>query len=183
MSIHVGEFNEDVARLLNQGGIGILRTDTLYGIVGRADNKETVERIFYVKQRSPTKPPISLISQMSQLLDSYDEALLGRLGSLWPGKHTVILPSQAGPEWLRRGTESVSYRLPDNLALRSLIDRTGPIIAPSANPEGHRPAMTIDEAVSYFGDSVDFYVDGGIVTDETPSKVFRFTAEGMERLR
>jgi len=36
-----------------------------------------------------------------------------------------------------------------------------PIVAPSANPEGQKPAAKIQEAKNYFGDKVDFYVDSG----------------------
>lgn len=179
MTVLTNAFDETIARLLNEGGIGVLRTDTIYGVVARADDERAVERIYEVKGRTPSKSPIVLIGSVSQLFEPCDDA---RLNELWPGKNSVILPSEK-PAWIVRGNASIAYRMPDNAALRELLMKTGPLIAPSANPEGDVPATTIDEARAYFGDNVDFYVDGGAVTDNTPSKLYRLQEDGLERLR
>lgn len=169
---------------LKAGGIGVIRTDTLYGVVAAALNSEAVEKVYVVKGRTPTKSPIVLIGSLDQLIDEYDEATLAHIGELWPGKNSVILPSAHGPEWLTRGNASIAYRLPADKQLRELLEKTGPLIAPSANPEGQLPAKTIQEAYDYFGDTVDFYVDGGAVIDDTPSKLWRLQPDGeLERLR
>jgi L-threonylcarbamoyladenylate synthase len=42
-----------------------------------------------------------------------------------------------------------------------LLKKAGPLVAPSANPEGMEPAKTIKEAKEYFGERVDFYINGG----------------------
>jgi L-threonylcarbamoyladenylate synthase len=183
MSVNATDFNETIVRLLRGGAIGVLRTDTLYGIVARAGDERAVEHIYAVKQRTPSKSPIVLIASTSQLFDTYDDTTLQRLSELWPGKNSVILPSTAAPTWIVRDNASVAYRIPDNKALRRLLLETGPLIAPSANPEGDPPAMSIEEAKNYFGNNVDFYVDGGVVTDDSPSKLYRLQPDGLERLR
>lgn len=183
MPVIVNSFTPEIIQLLRNGKIGIIRTDTLYGIVARADMKASVERVFAIKHRNEAKSPIVLISSLSQLFDLYDGSILDRLNSLWPGKISIILPSGNAPRWIERGNKSVAYRLPEGEALQELVNITGPLIAPSANPEGDAPAMTIDEAVNYFGDNVDFYVDGGTVTDDTPSRLYRLQDGNMERLR
>ncbi len=183
MSVNATDFNETIIRLLRGGAIGVLRTDTLYGIVARAGDERAVEHIYAVKQRTPSKSPIVLIASTSQLLDTYDDTTLHRLNELWPGKNSVILPSTAAPTWIVRDNASVAYRIPDNKELRRLLLETGPLIAPSANPEGDPPAMSIEEAKNYFGNNVDFYVDGGVVTDDSPSKLYRLQPDDLERLR
>lgn len=183
MTVFSETYTEDIARILRDGGVGILRTDTIYGIVARADDPAAVQRIYELKRRAPEKPPISLIGSTDQLRDTYDDMTSNALDQVWPGKNTVILPSENAPEWLSRGTGTISYRLPAKAELRELITATGPLIAPSANPEGQEPAMTIAEAKAYFGDAVDFYVDEGAVTDNTPSKLFRLHGQVFERLR
>lgn len=183
MPVIVNSFTPEIVQLLADGKIGIIRTDTLYGVVARADNEASVERVYRLKHRTMTKSPIILISSQEQLFDQYDVVTLERLAPLWPGKNSVILPASAAPEWITRGNGSVAYRMPDDSVLRDFISKTGPLIAPSANPEGDPPAMTIDEAVRYFGEDVDFYVDGGMVTDDAPSKLYRLQEKGMERLR
>lgn len=183
MPVFSNQLDEPIAHLLREGGIGIFRSDTLYGIFASADSHQAVERIYKVKGRTPTKSPIVLIASVEQIYDTYDERTMERLKALWPGKNSVILPSQAAPHWLTRGNESVAYRVPADEKLRGFLEKTGPLVAPSANPEGQPPAMTIAEAKAYFGDTVDFYVDGGEVTDDSPSKLYRLQPDGLERLR
>lgn len=173
-----------VVRALQDGAIGVLRTDTLYGVVARADDEAAVRRVYEAKGRDDTKSPIVLISALHQLYDQPDEPAAELLSDVWPGKVSVILEAVKAPAWLSRGNGSVAYRLPADDELRELIARTGPLIAPSANLQGETPAMTIDEAEAYFGQAMDFYVDGGQVVDDSPSQLLRLGKDGeVERLR
>jgi len=183
MTLYSSHFDTELVRLLRAGGIAVIRTDTLYGVVARADIEPAVERVYTVKGRTPTKSPIVLIGQTEDMFDTYGQAELDRLSEVWPGKNSIIFPSDKAPSWVTRGNASVAYRLPGDDALRQLLVKTGPLIAPSANPEGLPPAMDIAEAEHYFGDTVDIYVDGGRVTDDTPSRLYRLNDDGMERLR
>lgn len=173
-----------IAEMLNSGAIGVLLTDTLYGVVARADNEAAVERVFALKGRDASKPVISLITDISQLYDPLPEGIDPTIGGLWPGPNTVIVPSPSAPAWLVRGSSGASFRIPDNARLQQLLQQTGPLIASSANPQGKSPARSIGEAQAYFGDGVDFYVDGGVAFTDKPSKLFSMTADGdIEQLR
>ena len=184
MKLFTSVNDPEVAAFLNAGKVGIVRTDTLYGIVCRANFEASVSRVYQLKDRSEHKSPIVLISSPSQLFDQPPVAAKDLLHNVWPGPVSVILPSIHAPVWLRRENDSIAYRLPAEPSLRQLIDTTGPLIAPSANPEGSKPAMNIHEAKDYFGESVDFYVDGGQVQDETPSQLVLVKQDGTtERLR
>lgn len=176
--------DDEIAKLFLAGKIGVVRTDTLYGVLAKADDEHAVQRVYEAKGRSDKKSPIVLISSTNQLFDEVSDEQRELLDDVWPGKVSVILPSLKAPEWIRRGNASVAYRLPDDEKLRVLLEKTGPLIAPSANPQGETPAMTINEAIEYFGDDIDFYVDGGNVIDGTPSTLLRITDSGeVERLR
>lgn len=170
--------------LISSGAIGVLRTDTQYGIVALASNQSAVERVFSVKKRTPTKPPIVLISSVDQLFDPLPQGIDETIGQLWPGPNSVIVPSPSAPEWLVRGSLGVAYRMPNHPLLRQLIEATGPLIAPSANPEGLEAARSVGEAQGYFDGSVDFYVDGGVVLENKPSNLFSLTSTGeLEQIR
>ena len=176
--------NDAVVNLLRAGAIGVLRTDTLYGVVGLADNQQVVERIYDVKNRSLDKSSIILINTLDQLYQTPTIENKAFLNNKWPGPVSIILPTTTAPEWLIRDNESLAYRMPNNDKLRSLIAQVGRLIAPSANPEGQSPAKTLQEAIDYFGDSVDFYVDGGLVESLQPSQLIRLSSDGQqERLR
>lgn len=181
--IILSEFNDSLVETLRNGGVAVIRTDTIYGIVAKADNERAVERIYSIKSRTPSKSSIVLLAKSNEVFDTPSPEELVMMDGLWPGKISIIFPSAKAPAWLDRGNESIAYRMPDDENLRKLLERTGPLVAPSANPEGLPPAMNIQEAMDYFGDSVDVYVDGGQVIDNTPSKLFKVTPEGLERLR
>ncbi len=163
----MNSFDKSVAEILLKGGIGVIPTDTLYGIVGRADNPETVERIYKVRKRSPDKPFIILISSFEDL-DKFSVEISEESkeymeeNNLWPGKVSIVFNiKNKNLDYLTRETKTLAFRFPEEESLQNLLKVTGPLVAPSANPEGEEPAKNIDEAKKYFGDLVDFYVDGG----------------------
>lgn len=150
---------------IKKDGIGILPTDTLYGIIGSAFSKRAVKRIYEVKGRDEKKPFIILISDVSDLKKfgiKITKEQKTFLEKVWPGPVSIILPCpQKKFEYLHRGTKSLAFRLPKNKKLQELLKKTGPLVAPSANPQGLEPAHTIVEAKRYFGDTIDFYIAGG----------------------
>lgn len=157
--------SEKLVEIIKKGGVGVIPTDTIYGLVGKALSEKTVRRIYQLKQRNPKKPSIILISKIDDLKlfrVKLDEDAKKFLQKYWPGKVSVILPCPHKKfSYLRRGTKTLAFRLPDYPELTDLLEKTGALIAPSANPEGKEPAKTIKEAKNYFGEKVDFYVDIG----------------------
>lgn len=168
--------------VLHGGGIAVIRTDTLYGIVARADDEQAVKRVRAVKKRSPDKALIVLLGRAD---DAYDNAEV--LQTHTDGIHptSVIVPSPHAPEWIRHENGSVAYRIPVDAQLRELLSQTGPLVAPSANPEGLPSASTIAEARAYFHDQVDCYLDGDAVApDMPPSWIIQLDDRGdITRLR
>jgi L-threonylcarbamoyladenylate synthase len=177
---------KQAAAILNRGGVGVLPTDTLYGLVGRAQNREAVAKIYRLRQRQSSKPFIILIASIRDLAQ-FDVSLspfaAQYLSQIWPGKISVAIPC-FNPEltYLHRGTESLAFRLPDNHCLRSLIKQTGPLVAPSANIEGRPEAKTIAEAKNYFGENVNFYLNCGL-RDSPPSTLIKIENDKIMVLR
>ena len=156
---------DEVIQILLDGGIGILPTDTLYGVVASAHIEGAVERIYTLKGRDENKPFIILISDIADLVRfgiKITKQHKAFLDSVWPGPVSVILPCTLKKyTYLHRGTQSLAFRLPKNPRLRALLKETGPLVAPSANPQGKKPAHTLAEAKKYFAKDVDFYSSGG----------------------
>lgn len=169
--------NKVVAALKKPGGVGVLPTDTLYGIVGRAFDKKAVTKIYRLRQRQRGKPFIILISSILDFgkfkikPDAFTKKFLSKI---WPGKVSVILPCpNVKLSYLHRGTFSLAFRLPQGKNLVRLIKQTGPLVAPSANLEGKKEAKTILEARKYFGNKIDFYADAGR-KNSLPSTLVKF---------
>ena len=184
MTVFTSVNDPEITRILLAGGVGVVRTDTLYGLIARADDEAAVRRVYELKGRDDDKSPIVLISAVEQIYDELSEVHRAYVDGVWPGPVSVIVPSHRAPSWIRRGNASVAYRLPDDSSLQDLLSATGPLIAPSANPQGMQPALNIREARYYFADKVDFYVDGGQVEHPQPSQLLRLEADGeVTRLR
>lgn len=163
--------------VLEKGGIVVLPTDTLYGVVAKAIKKNAVEKIYDIKGRSENKPFIVLINSYKQFSD-FDIILNNKqkefLKKVWPGEVSVIIPCLYSKfDYLHRGTHSIAFRMIEKRKrnLYKLIKFTGPIVAPSANREGKEPAISIKQAKKYFGDKVDLYINGGIRISEPSTLV------------
>lgn len=164
-----------IVGILKKDGIGVVPTDTLYGLVGSAFSKKAINRIYKIKNRNKKKKMIVLISSINDLkkfgisnrLICANERILEKV---WPGKVSVIL-------------NEIAFRLPAKKLLIEILKKTGPLVAPSANPEGKKPAKNIKEAKDYFGDSVDFYLSGGTLKS-APSTLIKIEKDGkIKKLR
>jgi len=179
-------YPRSVTHALRAGGVGVIPTDTIYGVVGSALSKETVERIYKIKGRKSEKPFIILIASISDLKLFNVEISRDQkewLKSVWPGLVSVVLPCKSKNfQYLHRGTNSLAFRLPKDQKLRDFLEETRPLVAPSANPEGLGPACDIKNAEEYFGSGVDFYIDGGEMKSE-PSALIDLTKDKPKILR
>lgn len=178
--------------ILARGGVGILPTDTIYGVVASAEDPRAVRRVYALRRRNPRKPMIILISSprdVKRFGIVPDAATRKILHRVWPGKVSVILllpPARKTIlqkfKYLHRGTGTLAFRVPAPAWLRALLRVTGPLVAPSANTEGAPPARTVQEAKRYFADRMDFYVDKGKLISK-PSKLISIAGGTITVLR
>ncbi|MBI5913269.1 threonylcarbamoyl-AMP synthase [Candidatus Azambacteria bacterium] len=156
---------KEVIAILMRGGVGVLPTDTLYGLVGCALSQKAVARIYRLRKRDPKKPCIILISSLRDLTRfgvKADAQTKRFLNTVWPGKVSVVLPCPLKKfAYVHRGTKTLAFRMPKNALLQRILRKTGPLVAPSANIEGMPSATTITEAKRYFGEAADFYMNAG----------------------
>ncbi len=163
-----------IERIIQEGGVGIFPTDTLYGLVGSALNPKAVRRVYQLRKRNSKKPLIVLIGSerdLSLFQVKPSATVKQIIGKLWPGPISIILSCNKKKfKYLHCGTKTLAFRVPKGATLRHLLKRTGPLVAPSANPEGEKPATTITQAKQYFGNKIDFYKDSGKL-DNFPSTI------------
>lgn len=174
-----------VAEGVKNGFLAVIPTDTIYGIVAGAFNQKAVENLYKARGRNEKKPCIVLISSISQLkflginLDSQAKFILSKI---WPNPVSVIFNCADDRFlYLHRGTKTLAVRLPKQKKLLDFINISGPIIAPSANPEGAKPASGIKEAKNYFGDRVSYYLSGKI--SKKPSTIVELKNGKLKTIR
>lgn len=177
-----------IVKVIKNGGIGIIPTDTLYGVIGSALNKKAVLNIYKLKERDNHKPFIVLISSINDLKKfninlSYNQKVF--LKKNWPNPLSIILPVLDKKfNYLHRRNFSIAFRLPKQESLIKFIKKVGPIVAPSANIQGENPISTIKEAKEVFKNNVDFYISNGKkVSSIFPSTIVSLLKEKPEVIR
>lgn len=176
----------EISDHLLSGRVAVLLTDTLYGLVAIARDEKAVKTVYQLKSRNPDKKCIVLIGSIDNL-KMFDivisDTVRKELNKYWPGKVSIELPCASEKmKYLRRGTASLSFRFPDDKQLCELLKLTGPLIAPSANPEGLEPAVNIRMAQKYFADDEILFVDGG-EKNSSPSTIISLLESEVRIIR
>lgn len=171
-------------KILKNGGVGIIPTDTIYGIACSVFSKEALDRLFELKGRDENKPPVVIVADISDL-DIFgikvSEKAKNFIEKYWPGKVSIIFEVLDKFSYLDKG-RGLAIRLPKDEKIREFLRKTGPIATSSANIQGQQPAKNIKEAKKYFGDKVDFYIDEGELISE-PSTLVKIVGDNIEILR
>ena len=171
-------------QLKKTGAVGIIPTDTVYGLVACAADQAAVERLYELKKR--TGKPGTIIAANLEQLESLGlkHRYLKAVEQFWPGAVSVVIPV-SNPElaYLHQGKLSLAVRLPKQADLQALLAQTGPLLTSSANPPDQPTAVNIEQAKTYFNDSVDFYEDGGDLSERQASTVIRIVDDAIEVLR
>ena len=172
-------------QIVKSGGVGIIKTDTIYGFVASAFNESAVERVYKIKHRSTAKKCIILAANYDQLqpfnIKDYD-VYKNKVNKYWPGPYSLILPVFGDDyRYLTLGTPDLAFRVPQNDQLTDYLLQTGPLIAPSANLESEPTVESAQQAEKIFKDSVDFIVDGGTVKNNKPSTLINMISGDIIR--
>lgn len=170
-----------VAELLLAGKVGIIPCDTVYGLVARAADQAAVARLYALKHRVH-KPGTLIGANIDQIAElGIPRRYLKAVEQFWPGAVSVETPHHV--DYLTQATGRQAIRIPDNAPLLKLLEQTGPLQTTSANLADEPVANTIAEAETYFGDTVDFYVDGGDMSGNLPSTIVRVVDDELEVIR
>jgi len=169
--------------MLRLGKVGVLPTDTIYGLAAAADNAEAVTKLYALKDREK-KPGTIIAANIAQLVAlGFDAAMLQSVAHLWPNPLSIVVPLSPEHAYIDQGIGAVAVRIPKSQAVRALLEQTGPLVTSSANHPGKPPANTLTEAEMYFTDRVDFYVDGGDRSGLPPSTIVRYDNDHLTVLR
>jgi len=167
---------------IKNGAVGVIPTDTIYGIVCDAANPAAVAKLYALKHREH-KPGTIIAASVDQLVGlGLKRRYLVPVEQYWPGAVSVVIPSyELG--YLHQGVGSLAVRIPADNGLQSLLKQTGPLLTSSANQPGEPVANSVAEAQAYFGDDVEYHVDGGDLSNHQPSTLVRVVDDALEVLR
>jgi L-threonylcarbamoyladenylate synthase len=154
-----------LARVLKEGGLVAVPTETVYGLAANALDAKACRQIFRAKRRPANDPLIVHVANLRTLgeIAGTNEAVPKLARAFWPGPLTLVLPRKAViPDVVTAGLPSVAVRMPAHPLLRRLLQLCGlPLAAPSANPFGYISPTTARHVQEGLGFSIAHILDGG----------------------
>ena len=156
--------NKQIAKLLKTKKFAaIVQTDTVMGLISL-----NPKLIYEIKQRPSNKKLIFFVNNINQVkgLNQHEKNVISQY---WPGGLTVI-------------KNGISYRMPDNKILLSLIKLTGPLYSSSANISGNNPITDTTQAIKEFNKSLNnLLIINGKTESNIPSTIIDLTTpEGQQ---
>ncbi len=162
-----------VAEFIKKEKIVCCPTDTLYGLIGSALSRKVHSEIYRLKGRNPEKPLIVLFKSLDDAEEMgvlFPKGVKEKLEEIYPERLTVILPLRKhSPLSKILERNDVAIRIPEDPFLLKVMELSTPLFAPSANPEGKKPAENCRECFSYFRNQIHLCVEGK--TSEEPSTI------------
>lgn len=158
---------QQAARILADGGLVAMPTETVYGLAADALNDQAVAKIYDAKGRPSFNPLISHMASAEMAFNyvEWSKAAEKLSIALWPGPMTLILPAKQGcsiSKLARAGLDSVAIRVPAHPVAQALLSKLGrPVAAPSANPSGRISPTTKDHVIAGLDGRIDAVIDGG----------------------
>ena len=175
---------------LEEGGIAVYPTDTLYGIGCDIRATKAIERIARFKGMNPNNPDMSFIfhdmSQLAEYTLILDNNVFRLLKRNLPGPFTFIVPANKQiPGMFRNKKKTVGIRIPDNNIVLTLVKELGrPLMTTSIHDSDELIEYTTDPELIYekYCDFADIVIDGGYGSLE-PSTIVDCTSDEITVLR
>ena len=157
---------QNAARVIREGGMVVMPTETVYGLACNALDAEAVLRVFEVKGRPAENPLIVHLARFEQLgtvAASWPPIAEKLAHQYWPGPLTLVLPKRPElPTETTGGLDTVAVRIPQHPVAREIIERAGvPVAAPSANVFMGLSPTNVRDLDPEILVEVDIVIDGG----------------------
>ena len=177
------------ARLLAEGGLVAMPTETVYGLAADASNADAVARLYAAKGRPAFNPLIAHCASAEAAFAQgrFSEKARTLAAEFWQGPLTFVVDAVDTTtvcSLARAGLDTLALRVPAHPAARALLEAFGgPLVAPSANPSGRISPTTAQHVSSDMGDKVDLILDGGPCSEGIESTVIDARGETPVLLR
>lgn len=177
------------ARLIADGGIVAMPTETVYGLAADAANGEAVARIYEAKGRPAFNPLIVHVGDLRQAAEiaEFSDEAVALADAYWPGPLTLVLPLRPGApiaSLVTAGLATIAIRSPAHRAMRDLLGACGrPLAAPSANASGRISPTRAGHVLAGLSGRIPLIVDAGATAHGLESTIVALTGGPPRLLR
>lgn len=173
----MGIQTKDIVGCLKNGGIVLMPTDTVYGLLVSPNFPDSVNRLYEIKKRPFSKKLPILVSSRESFeylnIDINDNVEKFLRSDFIPGGLTLAVGFKQGENnifWLKDRKE-VGIRIPNHSQLLEVLTLTGPLLSSSANISGTPQKNCVDEILRDFDIQPDLIVNGGIINSVSSTLV------------
>lgn len=172
----------DAVKLLKEGKIIAIPTETVYGLAGNIYNDNAIKSIFELKKRpyfNPLIVHIKSVAKISSIAREIPEKARLLAAAFWPGPLTMVLPKQVGiSDLITAGKDTVAIRIPNHAVALELLELLDfPLAAPSANPFGSISPTKAEHVADFFGPTLPLILQGGPCLSGIESTIVGFEGE------
>jgi L-threonylcarbamoyladenylate synthase len=166
---------QEIVRLLRQGSIVGLPTETLYGFSCLAHSEVGIRRVMQLKGITQRRGFVALAASAdhveSFVSPAQERCALEFLRRVWPAPLTAVLRVRAALPWgeSQAGVHTAAFRVPrqpELMALLRLLDE--PLLSTSLNRTGAQPLSRPEEILQEFGAALDLLI---LTDDDAESSV------------
>ena len=185
---NLGDTIYQAAQIILDDGVVVFPTRAFYGLGANPFSLRAIEAVYRIKQRSPIKPILILIAdltELSSLVRTVSDAAIDLIERYWPGEVTLVFEAaKIVPDRLTGGTGKIGIRLVGHSVARKLVTAVGrPITGTSANISGRPPCSTVNALDPEIIHKVDFVLDSGPLAGGRGSTVIDVTVDPPKVLR
>ena len=162
----IGNDVAHAARLLEQGKLVAIPTETVYGLAGNALDINSIGEIYRVKNRPSFNPLILHVPNLEtaqKYVTHFPKEALQLVRQFWPGSLSILLPkSNIVPDVITAGSSHVVLRVPNHPITLELLNCINfPIVAPSANISNTVSPTSPNHVNQGIGHEINYILDGG----------------------
>lgn len=181
---------EEVVRVLEQGGIVLHPTETCYGLAVDIFNEEAIAKLYQIKKMNQFKPVSVIVCDCddAKRWGDVDDRAFELMTRFWPGPYTFIVNRNGAlPQFFNKSNNKVGMRNPKYESLINIVKKLGhPITTTSANLSGKPETYdTQDFFTQYKSNPMpfepDLIIDGGFIGVQEPSAVYDCVDEQVLR--
>ena len=178
---------EEINTILDNDGIIIFPTDTVYGIGCNCYSIKALKKLYSFKNRPLSKPINVLTSSIYKIekIAYLKEKEKEMIEKYMPGDLTLIVDKkEIVPDLLTANLNTVGVRIPNHdMSLKILNHYKAPIATTSVNLSGDSPGIEVSDFIEEFKDKVDLIVDGGPSPIGVASTIVRVENDKINILR
>ena len=173
------------SQVIDEGGIVVFPTDTVYGIGCNPYNENAVKKIYKIKSRDKVKSlpvlaySIDIVKKIV-IMDEFTEKIVKKN---WPGPLTLIL--EVTDQKLKKALNlqnKIAVRIPESKCTLKLLEKCELVVGTSANISGNSPFTDPDDCIKNIK-NYDLFLNGGTITSRGESTIIEIEDEKIKIIR